>query len=113
MEKCNICTSHTKSGWCNQFGRSASEVFVNRQGYGQFNCSQFQPKPQQKGTNMQEPKFWVVWNPSKSLPFVRHDNKDEAKKEAKRLASIDVNDTFYVLECVGRAKSVAVEYKEI
>lgn len=47
-------------------------------------------------------EFWVVWNPYKGLPQVRHDTQAAAEAEADRLAAKHPGDEFIVL----RAESV-------
>lgn len=44
-----------------------------------------------------EKRFWVVWNPKGYCPSVRHGSECEALAEAKRLASRQPQDQFFVL----------------
>lgn len=41
--------------------------------------------------------FWVVWNPSHGQPNVRHGSEHSAINEAKRLASLNGGQQFFVL----------------
>ena len=42
--------------------------------------------------------FWVVWNPGHGVPHMKHANEESAEREAKRLASANAGQVFYVLE---------------
>lgn len=57
-------------------------------------------------------KFWVVWNPPIGLPKVRHESRDSAQAEATRLASQNHGQAFHVLQLVGTARTVNVEFIE-
>lgn len=58
-----------------------------------------------------EETFWLVWNPSRGMPTVRHPSALSARKEAERLAVIQPGEAFYVLQAVARAESMRpVEY---
>lgn len=46
---------------------------------------------------MNTTEFWVVWNPSRGLPQVRHDTQAAAEAEADRLAAKHPGDEFIVL----------------
>lgn len=51
---------------------------------------------------MSTTEFWVVWNPYRGLPQVRHDTQAAAEAEADRLATKHPGDEFVIL----RAESV-------
>lgn len=51
---------------------------------------------------MSTTEFWVVWNPSRGIPQVRHATQAEAEAEADRLAAKQPGEEFIVL----RAESV-------
>ena len=60
---------------------------------------------------MNEPKtFWVVWCERMGPPSVKHLTKDAAVKEAKRLAGQNNGLNFFVLESVGFATKVDVDW---
>ncbi len=46
-------------------------------------------------------KFWMVWSPQGREPTYRHLTLAAAKTEAARLARLNPNSQFCVLECVG------------
>lgn len=52
---------------------------------------------------------WYVWSPQSGPPTVQHPTKELAKQEAMRLAR-KVGDEFMVLEVVGVARAVDVEW---
>lgn len=52
-------------------------------------------------------KFYLVWNPQRSRPTVRHDSFAKAAGEAQRLAFTHVGEQFFVLESVGVAIGTA------
>jgi hypothetical protein len=60
-----------------------------------------------------EKKFYSIWNPIGGSPLVKHKTIDEAKAEAKRLATKHPGKEFYVLCTVGVAKYPAAEYTEL
>lgn len=45
--------------------------------------------------------FWLVWNPARGMPTLRHESKTSARTEAERLALQHAGETFIVLESVG------------
>lgn len=47
-----------------------------------------------------QPRFWVVWNPARGLPRVKHTTKREAATEATRLARQCPGETFIVLTSI-------------
>ena len=47
-----------------------------------------------------EKGFYLVWNPAKGSPSMRHDTIDDARAEAKRLASKEQGIEFFVLRAV-------------
>ena len=55
--------------------------------------------------------FWLVWNPKRSVPAIRHPTQESARVEAERLARIQPGDEFFVLsaESVSRVVSVVTE----
>lgn len=57
--------------------------------------------------------FWLVWNPQGNAPKHRHNSKDEAIKEAFRLARLNPDNEFFVLQALGTAKKVDVIYEEL
>lgn len=58
-------------------------------------------------------KFWMVWNPTGRAPTHQHLTKGEATAESKRLAGINPDCLFYVLEAVGIAARIETTYVEI
>ena len=59
-------------------------------------------------------KFWLVWSPQGDRPpSYRHASYDDAKNEARRLAALHPGKEFFVLEAVGGAKRVDVEWVDI
>lgn len=50
---------------------------------------------------MNEPQFWMVWNPHRDPPKHRHESPQQAKVEAERLAREHPGNRFYVLQAVG------------
>lgn len=55
-------------------------------------------------------KFWVVWNPQDRNPMYKHGQYQAAKDEAKRLARLNPDQEFHVLEQVGMAKKNDVSF---
>jgi hypothetical protein len=51
-----------------------------------------------------EPEFFLVWNPAGRSPSVRHDRREDASREAERLARLQPDATFYVLRAEGYCK---------
>ena len=47
-----------------------------------------------------EKSFYLVWNPAKCSPVMRHDTLDDARVEAKHLASLEQGYEFFVLRAV-------------
>lgn len=43
-------------------------------------------------------RFWVVWNPERKAPMVRHESLLRANDEAKRLCAKHPGERFYVME---------------
>ncbi len=58
-------------------------------------------------------KFWMVYNPQGRAPTYQHEEYQPAKAEAERLASLNAGSQFFVLEAVGVAKKVDVEYQNL
>ena len=53
-------------------------------------------------------RFWMVWCETTHTTKVRHNNYEDAKREAQRLASINPGKRFHVLESRGNAISTNV-----
>ncbi len=66
---------------------------------------------------MTEQTFYVVWCPEHGLPRQRHDTRDRAVIEAKRLARMNPGSTFIVMAAVSAVKVrdpvEEVEYDDI
>lgn len=54
------------------------------------------------------PQFFMVMSEKteRPPPVVRHDDVDRAKAEAKRLATANPGEAFYVLHCIGKMQAV-------
>lgn len=50
---------------------------------------------------MNNPNFYMVWNPDRQEPRIQHNSLDAAKAEAKRLAHSHPGEIFIVLVSVG------------
>jgi hypothetical protein len=57
--------------------------------------------------------FFMVWNPLNYPPTFRHPTESAAREEAKRLAGVHPGKEFFVLQAIGCARKVDVEYREI
>ena len=55
--------------------------------------------------------FWMVWCPQGETPKHRHTSEPQAIAEATRLARQNPGREFIVLQSVGAAKRVDVEFK--
>lgn len=44
--------------------------------------------------------YWLVHNPTRAAPSIRHTSADDATTEARRLAQKQPGETFYVLKVV-------------
>lgn len=55
-------------------------------------------------------KFWLVWNPAGHSPTVAHATFASAKTEAARLAELHPGEVFHVVESIGSARKVSVEW---
>ena len=55
-------------------------------------------------------KFWMVYGMGQHQPTVRHKSIISARQEAERLARSVPGVDFFVLETVGAARKVDVEY---
>jgi hypothetical protein len=55
------------------------------------------------------PPFYLVWNPEGHSPTHRHDTQDEAEREAKRLARLCPEHTFFVLQPISAMKKRDVD----
>ena len=58
-------------------------------------------------------EFWMVWNPNRYVPTVKHKTFDSAKNEAMRLARSKQDQEFYVLKAVGMAVNRTAVYEKI
>jgi hypothetical protein len=58
-------------------------------------------------------KFWVVWSPQGGPPTVRHASLAAATNEAHRLALQAPGSEFFVLEAIGVAQKVTVQWTEL
>ena len=56
---------------------------------------------------MENERFWLVWNPSRSMPQVRHLTRLDAMNEATRLAKLQPGEKFYILCATGLVESEA------
>ena len=45
-------------------------------------------------------QFWVVWNPQRNPPMYKHMTEEAAIAEAERLARLNPDHTFIVLEAI-------------
>lgn len=57
-----------------------------------------------------EPRFWMVYGMGQRQPTIRHKSLVSARAEAERLARACPGIDFFVLEAVGAARKVDVEY---
>ncbi len=57
--------------------------------------------------------FWTVWNPARSIPQVRHDTPELAKREAERLARVQPNESFYVMQAITVSQSITVGSRDL
>lgn len=63
---------------------------------------------------MSPTKFWLVWSPQGvAPPRHRHATLAAATNEAKRLAAMRPGCEFFVVEAVGCARKVDVEWADI
>jgi hypothetical protein len=62
---------------------------------------------------MDEDTFFLVWNPEGRAPTRKHETLDIAIGEARRLASLNQNQKFYVLRAVKRAEAVTVKVSDL
>ena len=46
-------------------------------------------------------QFWVVWAENGGTPVVQHPTETSATHEAERLARLNPDNRFYVLEAIG------------
>lgn len=51
----------------------------------------------------QTSNFFMVWSPSGRAPTYRHESFESARTEAKRLARLNPEQSFFVLVSVGEA----------
>ena len=54
---------------------------------------------------MENNQFWMVWNPERNAPTHRHLSKEQAEREAERLARANAGQRFYILQ--------ATAYREV
>ncbi|EFO33569.1 conserved hypothetical protein [Roseibium sp. TrichSKD4] len=50
---------------------------------------------------MKHDKFWMVWNPIGHTPTRKHRSREDANREATRLAKKNPRQNFFVLKAVG------------
>jgi DNA-binding GntR family transcriptional regulator len=50
-------------------------------------------------------KFWMVWNINNRSPVYQHYSLDDATREAARLARVNPDSIFVVLEAVSACKT--------
>ena len=55
-------------------------------------------------------QFWIVWQENGGTPTHKHETKESAIAEAKRLAKLSPDNNFFVLESIGAAKKLEVTY---
>ena len=55
-------------------------------------------------------KIWLVFNPEGWSPTYIHQSLESARQEAKRLARLNPDQNFYVMESVGKARKTDVSY---
>lgn len=60
-----------------------------------------------------EPRFWMVYGMNQRQPTIRHKSLGSARAEAERLARTCPGIDFFVLEAVGAARKVDVEYVDL
>ena len=56
-------------------------------------------------------KFWFVWNPNGLVPRHKHDSRQDACKEAERLAACNLGQMFHVLEWRASCVSTKVQWE--
>lgn len=56
--------------------------------------------------------FWMVYGMGQRQPTVRHKSFESAKAEAHRLARMAPGIRFYILETVGAAEKVDVQFTD-
>lgn len=56
--------------------------------------------------------FWMIHGTGTREPTMRHKSFHDAKAELERLARTNPNHEFYLLQAIGRAKRVDVQYEE-
>lgn len=59
---------------------------------------------------MTDRKIWLVFNPDGRSPTFVHQSYESARDEAKRLARNVPDQTFYVMESVGKARRQDVSW---
>ncbi|MEM9423045.1 MAG: hypothetical protein AAF986_11220 [Pseudomonadota bacterium] len=52
------------------------------------------------GSLSEKYKFWMVWREGSPTTRFRHSFKEDAEREAERLANLNPGETFYVLKTV-------------
>jgi hypothetical protein len=53
-------------------------------------------------------KFWMVWSPSGRAPTYKHDTRESANNEARRLSKACPSQQFFVLKAMGGFQSIPV-----
>lgn len=56
--------------------------------------------------------WYVIWNEEHGSPKFKHDERDAAIDEAKRLARLNPGKQFHVLGLIGTAERVDVAFTE-
>ena len=51
-------------------------------------------------------RFWLVWNPSRDMPQVKHNTREAAIDEATRLAKLHPGEQFYILCATGIVENI-------
>lgn len=63
---------------------------------------------------MEEQKpFWMVYGAGQRAPEYRHDTRESAENEAKRLARFNPGIRFFVLETIAVAEKIEVQFTRI
>lgn len=60
-----------------------------------------------------EEQFWLVWNPSGRAPTYRHLSKASANTEARRLARLNPENTFFALKASAGFRAEAPGLKSV
>jgi hypothetical protein len=61
-----------------------------------------------------EMRFWIVWNPKFSTPpSVQHQTIEDARREATRLAQLNPDHLFFVLEAISYCEMKTVQWVDL